>query len=141
MEIKTGVLLKDHTTMRIGGTARFMAEVLTPSNVATICKNAKSQNLPIFIIGGGSNLIAHDEGFNGIILHIGILGFEIISEDNNSTTIKIGAGENWDSVVKRSVDMSLTGIEAMSGIPGTTGAAPIQNIGAYGQEIANTLQS
>ncbi|MEI6228844.1 MAG: UDP-N-acetylmuramate dehydrogenase [Candidatus Saccharibacteria bacterium] len=141
MEIKTNIPLKDYTTMRIGGNARFMAEILTPTDVATICKNAKSQNLPIFVIGGGSNLIAHDEGFNGIIIHIGIPGFEIIYDDDNSTIVKIGAGENWDSVVKQTVDMSLTGIEAMSGIPGTTGAAPIQNIGAYGQEIANTLQS
>jgi len=141
MEIKTGVLLADYTTMKIGGVARFMAEVLTPTDVATICKNAKSQTLPIFVIGGGSNLIAHDEGFNGVIIHIGIPGFEIVSDDDNSTTIRIGAGENWDSIVKRSTDMNLSGVEAMSGIPGTTGAAPIQNIGAYGQEISDTLQS
>ena len=141
MEIITGVSLKNHTTMRIGGNARFMATASTTAEIATICRNAKSQNLPIFIIGGGSNLIAHDEGFNGIVIKPKISGFEKISEDDNSVTIKIGAGENWDNAVKRTVDMNLTGIEAMSAIPGTMGAAPVQNIGAYGQEIADTLQS
>jgi len=127
--------------MRLGGNARFVAEVETAEDVATVCKNAKSQNLPIFVIGDGSNLIAKDTGFNGIMIHIKIPGFEVISEDDTSTTIKIGAGENWDSTVEKCVDMNLSGIEAMSAIPGTVGATPIQNVGAYGQEIADTLQS
>ncbi len=127
--------------MRLGGQARFMTDIFKVEDIANICKNAKSQNLPIFIMGDGSNLIARDEGYNGIILRIKIPGFEKITDDINSTTIKIGAGENWDLVVKRAVDMNLSGIEAMSAIPGTAGAAPIQNVGAYGQEIADTLIS
>jgi UDP-N-acetylmuramate dehydrogenase len=141
MEIRTNIPLKNFTTMKIGGNARFVAEVHTPQEVAEICRKAKSQNLPIFIIGGGSNVIAKDEGFNGIIIRIRIPGFEVIADDINSTTIKIGAGEEWDSVVKRAVDADLSGIETMSGIPGTAGAAPVQNVGAYGQEIAETLES
>src|SRR5690606_20351746 len=86
-------------------------------------------------------VIARDEGFSGIVVHNRIPGFEILSDDASHTTVKIGAGENWDSVVKRTVDMNLSGIEAMSAIPGTAGAAPVQNVGAYGQEIADTLQS
>lgn len=141
MEIHTNIPLKNFLTMKIGGNARFMTEAHTPQEVAEIYHNAKKQSLPIFILGGGSNIIATDKGFDGIIVRIRIPGFEVIAEDDGYTTIKIGAGEDWDSVVKRTVDMHLSGIEAMSLIPGTAGAAPVQNMGAYGQEIADTLQS
>lgn len=141
MEIHTNIPLKNYTTMKIGGNARFMTEVRTPDEVAQVYRNAKSQKLPIFVLGGGSNVIAKDEGFNGIVIRMRIPGFEITAEDIHSTTIRIGAGEIWDSVVKRSVDMNLSGIETMSNIPGTAGAAPVQNVGAYGQDIADTLQS
>lgn len=127
--------------MRLGGPARFMAEAHTPQDVAQLYQNAHDASLPVFILGGGSNVIAHDEGYAGLIIRIRIPGFEIIKDDVNSTTIKIGAGESWDATVKRTVDMNLSGIEAMSAIPGTVGAAPVQNVGAYGQEIADTLQS
>ena len=141
MDIHTNIPLKDYTTMRLGGKTRFMAEVKSKEEIITVVNNAKSQNLPIFILGGGSNVIAKDEGFNGIVIRVRISGFEAIADDTVSTTIKIGVGENWDSIVKRTVDMGLGGIEAMSAIPGTVGAAPVQNVGAYGQEIADTLQS
>lgn len=141
MDIKTNIPLKDLTTMKLGGNASFVAEVHTKEEVAAICRDAKSKALPVFVIGGGSNIIVKDEGFNGIIIRMQIPGFEVIAEDDDSTTIRIGAGENWDSVVKRTVDMNLSGVEAMSAIPGTTGAGPVQNVGAYGQEIADTLQS
>lgn len=127
--------------MQLGGNARFMTEVHTPEEVATVYRNAKTQSLPVFVLGGGSNVVAKDEGFAGIIIRMRIPGFEIIADTLNSTTIRIGAGENWDETVKRTVEMRLTGIEALSAIPGTVGASPIQNIGAYGQEIANTLES
>lgn len=141
MEIHTNIPLKNFTTMKIGGNARFMTNVFTTKDIVNICQSAKSQKLPIFVLGGGSNVIVRDEGFNGIIVHMRIPGFEVIADDLNSTTIKIGAGENWDSIVKKTVDMNLGGIETMSNIPGTAGAAPVQNVGAYGQEIADTLQS
>jgi UDP-N-acetylmuramate dehydrogenase len=86
-------------------------------------------------------VIVRDEGFNGIVIHDRIPGFEVILDEPGASTLKIGAGENWDTVVKRTVDMNLTGIEAMSSIPGTAGAAPVQNVGAYGQEIADSLIS
>lgn len=127
--------------MRLGGNARFMTDVRTPEEMAEVCKNAHAQNLPIFILGGGSNIIVRDEGFNGIVARNRIAGFEIVSDEPNQTTIKVGAGENWDDVVKKTVEMNLSGIEAMSAIPGTAGAAPVQNVGAYGQEIAETLVS
>ena len=141
MDIHTNIPLKNYTTMRLGGNARFMTEVHTADDVAVVCNNAHTQNLPIFILGGGSNVIVRDEGFQGIIIRNRIPGFEVIADDSMGTTLKIGAGENWDEVVKRTVDMNLSGIEAMSTIPGTAGAAPVQNVGAYGQEIAETLVS
>jgi UDP-N-acetylmuramate dehydrogenase len=141
MEIHTNIPLKNYTTMRLGGNARFMTEAHTPEDIASVYRNAKTQNLPIFILGGGSNVIVHDEGFGGIVVRNRIPGFEIIDDQPSTTTIRIGAGENWDEVVKRTVDLNLNGIEAMSAIPGTAGAAPIQNVGAYGQEIADTLLS
>jgi UDP-N-acetylmuramate dehydrogenase len=141
MEIHTNIPLKNYTTMKIGGNARFMTEARTPDDIQKIYRNAKSQKLPIFILGGGSNVIVKDEGFSGIVIRMRIPGFEVVADDINNTTIKIGAGELWDSVVKRTVDMGLSGIETMSAIPGTAGATPIQNVGAFGQEIADTLQS
>jgi len=141
MDIHTNISLKNYTTMRLGGNARFMTDVRTPEEVAEVCRNARAQNLPIFVLGGGSNIIARDEGFNGIVIHNKIPGFDVLNDDASHVTIKIGAGENWDSVVQRTVDMNLSGIEAMSAIPGTAGAAPVQNVGAYGQEIADTFVS
>lgn len=141
MEIHTNIPLKNYTTMRLGGNARFMADARTPEEIAELSRNAQAQNLPLFVLGGGSNVIVHDEGFSGLVVRNRIPGFDILEEDSSHTVIRIGAGENWDDIVKRTVDMNLNGIEAMSAIPGTAGAAPIQNVGAYGQEIADTLIS
>lgn len=141
MNIQTNIPLKDFTTMRLGGPAKLLADARTPSDVRDLCLDAKQKNLPVFTIGGGSNLIGRDEGYDGLVIHIAIPGFEVIEDTAYTTTIKVGAGENWDGVVARTVTMSLTGVEAMSAIPGTAGAAPVQNVGAYGQEIAETLVS
>ncbi len=141
MEIHTNIPLKNYTTMKLGGPARFLAEAHSPGEVADLYKNALSRSIPVFVLGGGSNVIVGDSGFAGLIIRVRIPGFEMINDDINTTTIKIGAGESWDTVVKRTVDMRLSGIEAMSGIPGTVGGVPITNVGAYGQEIADTLQS
>jgi len=141
MDIHTNIPLKSLTTMKLGGPAKYFAEAHTVQELHELYQDAQSKNVPIFILGGGSNVIAHDEGYQGLILRMKIPGFEVVADDLYSTTIKVGAGEMWDDVVKRTVDMRLTGIEAMSAIPGTTGGAPVQNIGAYGQEIADTLVS
>jgi len=141
MDIHTNIPLKNLTTMKLGGPAKYFAEAHTVEELIQIHQDAQSKNIPVFILGGGSNVIAHDEGFNGLIIRMKIAGFEVIADDLYFTTIKIGAGEIWDEVVKRTVEMRLTGIEAMSAIPGSAGAAPVQNIGAYGQEISETLVS
>lgn len=141
MDVRTAISLKNYTTMRLGGVARFMAPANSLEDVATIYRNAKAQGLPIFVLGGGSNVLVSDEGFNGVVLLNRIKGFEVLHDDKSTATIKIGAGETWDEVVERTVEMGLSGIEALSMIPGTAGAAPVQNIGAYGQEVADTLES
>ncbi|MDB5165744.1 MAG: UDP-N-acetylpyruvoylglucosamine reductase [Candidatus Saccharibacteria bacterium] len=141
MDIRTDIPLKSYTTMKLGGPARFMGEAQTPQDIATIYHNARPKNLPIFILGGGSNLIVRDEGYPGIVVRNLIKGFTVIEDTPQYTTFEIGAGENWDETVKRTVELHLTGIEALSAIPGTVGAAPVQNIGAYGQEVADSLIS
>lgn len=141
MNIQTNIPLKNFTTMRLGGPARYFADAHTPEDVRNLVLGAKKQGLPVFIIGGGSNLIAHSNGYNGLVIRIRIPGFDITEDTSSTTTIAIGAGEIWDSVVERTVAMRLSGIEAMSAIPGTAGAAPVQNVGAYGQEISETLVS
>jgi len=127
--------------MKLGGEARYMATADSASDVVSLYRNARKENLPIFVLGGGSNVITHDEVFEGIVLLNKIKGFEVISETDETTDVKIGAGEVWDEVVEKAIELGLQGIEAMSGIPGTAGAAPVQNVGAYGQEIADTLIS
>lgn len=141
MDVHTNIPLKNYTTMRLGGNTRFMADAHTPDEAAVAYRNAKQQNIPVFILGGGSNVIARDTGFSGLVIRSRIPGFELIEDTASYSVLRIGAGENWDAVVKRTVDMNLNGIEAMSAIPGTAGAAPVQNVGAYGQEIADTLLS
>jgi UDP-N-acetylmuramate dehydrogenase len=139
MDIHTNIPLKNYLTMKLGGNARFMTDATTPEELAAACKNARVNGVPFFILGSGSNVIASDSGFAGIIIRNRIPGFEVIEDTPSTTTIKIGAGENWDETVAKTVEMGLSGIEAMSAIPGTVGAAPVQNVGAYGQEIADTL--
>ena len=141
MEIHTNIPLKNFVTMRLGGNARFMTDVRSIDEIIAIIDRAAAQNLPFYILGGGSNTIVHDEGFNGIVIRNRIMGQEILSETPSEVSIKVGAGEQWDEFVKKTVDMHLIGIEALSGIPGTVGAAPVQNVGAYGQEVAETIVS
>ena len=141
MDVMTNISLKQYTTMKLGGEARYMATADSPGDVVSLYRNARKENLPIFVLGGGSNVITHDEVFEGIVLLNKIKGFEVISETDETTDVKIGAGEVWDEVVEKAIGLGLQGIEAMSGIPGAAGAAPVQNVGAYGQEIADTLIS
>lgn len=141
MNVQTNIPLSTLTTMKLGGKANYVIDVTTRDELRQAYQNAKKLGQPVYIIGGGSNLIVHDDGFAGIIIHNKIPGITITSDDHESTTITAGGGEIWDDLVKYSVDLNLSGIEAMSGIPGTVGAAPVQNIGAYGQELGDTFVS
>ncbi len=141
MDVRMSIPLKNFTTMKLGGKARFMVTVTSVDEAVTAYQNAKKQNIPIFILGGGSNVLARDEGYPGLVILNRIMGFEVLSDDKSSVLIRVGAGEVWDEVVERVVERGLSGIETLSAIPGTAGAAPVQNIGAYGQEVADTLVS
>lgn len=127
--------------MRLGGTAAYLLEVHTRQEVQRAVTWAKENNLPVLLIGDGSNIVWRDEGFPGLLLVNKIMGFEERQEEGENYYFTIGAGENWDSVVARTVERGMTGIECLSLIPGTAGATPVQNVGAYGQEIAQTLVS
>lgn len=139
INIVQNVGLGDYSTMRLGGKASFLCEVMTRMEVLEALSWAQERNLPVQMIGGGSNIIWRDEGFSGLIIVNKLLKFELFDEDETNTYLTVGSGEPWDSVVERSVQAGLSGIEALSLIPGTAGATPIQNVGAYGQEIAQTL--
>ena len=141
VDIQINIPLSTLTTMRIGGKANYVATVTSVEELQQLYQNSKNLGQPVYVIGGGSNLIAHDEGFPGTIILNRIKGIEILDDNPSTTTIAAGGGEIWDSLVKYTVDLELQGIEAMSGIPGTVGAAPVQNIGAYGQELADTFIS
>jgi UDP-N-acetylmuramate dehydrogenase len=139
MDIKHAVSLADHSTMGLGGPALHLVEVTDRNQVQQAVAWATAQKVPVVMIGVGSNIIWNDSGFPGLVIVNKILGYEAYEEDDTNTYLTIGAGEPWDAVVARSVEAGLTGIEALSLIPGTAGATPVQNVGAYGQEIAQTL--
>lgn len=141
MQIQENIDLKDYLTMKLGGAASYFIIVKSIEEVQSALKFATDNSFPYFIIGGGSNIVATDEPYDGVIIHPVIMGFEITNDTPEDSTIKIGAGETWDYVVERAVILGLQGIEAMSAIPGLAGAAPVQNVGAYGQEIADTFIS
>lgn len=132
----THVPLAPLTTFELGGPARFFAECSADTDLIAALDFAETHDLPLFILGGGSNVLVGDAGFPGLVLRLHPT--ENIVEDHGRFTI--AAGSIWDRVVARLVENGWTGIECLSGIPGTMGAAPVQNIGAYGQEIADTLQ-
>jgi len=125
--------------MGLGGMAANLVEVTDRMQVLEALSWAQSHQLPAVMIGGGSNIIWQDSGFPGLVIINKLLHYEAFQEDDTNTYLTVGAGEPWDSVVERSVAAGLTGIEALSLVPGTAGATPIQNVGAYGQEISQTL--
>lgn len=127
--------------MGLGGAAAYLLEVRDRMVVPEAYAWARSRALPVLMIGGGSNIVWRDEGFSGLVLINKIERFETYDEDETNAFLTIGAGENWDKVVERGVTAGLTGIEALSLIPGTAGATPVQNVGAYGQEISDVLVS
>ncbi|MEO8065316.1 MAG: UDP-N-acetylmuramate dehydrogenase [Candidatus Doudnabacteria bacterium] len=133
-------LLSELTTFRIGGPAEYYVSVPNLAELRIALDFAKSGKLSVFILGGGSNLLVSDQGFRGLVISLDIKSFEV-TETAGGAELKIGAGENWDAVVERSISMNLWGIENLSDIPGSMGAAPVQNIGAYGQEVSQTIKS
>lgn len=141
MDIQHNVSLKDYSTMRLGGNVSNVADIKNRQQLAEALAWAEERQLPVIMIGGGSNIYWQDEGFDGLLLVNKIPGFKIEKSEDGSFLVTAGAGEIWDEVVARTTKEGLSGIEALSLIPGTAGATPIQNVGAYGQDISQTLVS
>ena len=136
MKIRENVPISELTTMRLGGPARFVIEIESQDEVVEAFDFVNDKGLPFYILGGGANTIGHDEGFDGAIIINKMTGVTV-----SGNKVYAFGGEEWDNVVEKACEKNLTGIEALSKIPGTAGAAPVQNIGAYGQDISKVLKS
>ena len=134
MQVLEEVSLAPYTTFKIGGPARWFAQAENEDDIAAGIAFADQRRLPLFILGGGSNLLVSDAGFPGLVLHIALHGITL-----NQEKISAAAGEDWDGLVAFAVNSGLAGFECLSGIPGTVGGTPVQNVGAYGQEVAQTI--
>ena len=130
--------LAPHCTLRIGGPARYLVEATDEATVAEAVRWAASRALPVRVLGGGSNLVIADEGVDGLVLRIALRGLTT-REIPGAVEVTAAAGEPWDEFVRHTVERGWAGLECLSGIPGLVGATPIQNVGAYGQEVSDTL--
>ncbi len=139
MQIQENVPLAPLTTIGIGGPARFFLRAKNVDEIREALAWARDRSLPTFILGGGSNLLVSDAGFDGLVVLVDLRGTSIESADGDYAMVKVAAGEPWDPFVAFAVKREFAGIECLSGIPGLTGATPIQNVGAYGQEVSETI--
>jgi UDP-N-acetylmuramate dehydrogenase len=138
MQFLEEVPLAPYTTFQIGGPARWFAEAASEDDIAAGFAFAAERKLPLFILGGGSNLLVSDSGFSGLVLRIALRGIRS-TEESGRSIISAAAGEDWDGLVAYAVAAGLAGVECLSGIPGTVGGTPVQNVGAYGQEVSQTI--
>ncbi len=142
-ELPGEVLLRDRTTLRLGGPARRFVEATTEQELLAEVRSADAAGIPLLLLAGGSNLVVADEGFPGTVLAVATRGVhpEAGADDASceGAAVRVAAGEDWDALVARAVTSGWVGVEALSGIPGSVGATPVQNVGAYGQEVAETI--
>jgi UDP-N-acetylmuramate dehydrogenase len=129
------------TTLELGGPARWLAEVAEERDVAEALALAEARRLPALVLGGGSNVVLPDAGFPGLVIRMGLRGIQQQGAAGGDVLIEAAAGEPWDALVAETVTRGLAGLECLSGIPGQVGATPIQNVGAYGQEVADTIRA
>lgn len=139
------VLLADHTTLHLGGPARHFVVAGTEAELVDAVRRADEAGEPLLVLGGGSNLVVADSGFDGTVVQVATTGVVPDVEGDDASCggvlVTVAAGESWDELVATAVERDWVGIEALSGIPGSVGATPIQNVGAYGQEVAQTIAS
>ncbi len=144
MTIQENVPLAPLTTMQVGGPARYFAELRREDEVREAAQFARSRDLRLFVAGGGSNLVVADSGWPGLVLRIAIGGIatpNVTDATGTAVLFSVGAGVNWDDFVAQAVVQNCAGVECLSGIPGSVGGTPVQNVGAYGQEVADTIES
>jgi len=140
MKIEENINLSEKTTIKLGGRAKYFTKCENTAEIKLALEYAKKNSLPKLILGGGSNIVFSDSGYSGLIIKTTGTEIKIISETNESVEIYVSAGTEWDKFVEWSVENGFTGVECLSGIPGCTGAVPIQNVGAYGQEVSSTIK-
>ena len=142
MLLQENVALAPLTTFKIGGPARYFAEARSIGEVQEAVALARARALPLFVLGGGSNLVVADAGWPGLVLKVAISGIErTASGEDGKALFEVGAGESWDRFVSYAVMAQCAGVECLSGIPGSVGGTPVQNVGAYGQEVSETIES
>jgi UDP-N-acetylmuramate dehydrogenase len=141
--LQENIPLAPLTTFKIGGPAKYYVEAATPGEVQEAVTFARARDLPLFVLGGGSNLVVSDAGWPGLVLKVALQGIEQRAghDENGSVIFDAGAGESWDRFVSHTVMARCAGVECLSGIPGSVGGTPVQNVGAYGQEVADTICS
>ncbi len=140
-KIEENVPLAELTTLKIGGKARFFIAVKNEAEIIEAIQFAAQNQLKIFILGGGSNVLIADEGFDGLVLQLALKGISNSQEKDGLVRLTVGAGADWDEFVALCVEKNLQGVECLSGIPGFIGGTPVQNVGAYGQEVSETIVS
>ena len=134
-------LLANHTTLRVGGPVADFVVAATEAELIAAVRDADERGKPVLVLGGGSNVVVSDSGFDGRVVAVRTAGVHSDADACGGAVVRVAAGEVWDDLVTRSVDNGWVGVEALSGIPGLVGAAPIQNVGAYGQEVSQTIAS
>ncbi|MGW7679630.1 UDP-N-acetylmuramate dehydrogenase [Kribbella sp. NPDC054772] len=139
--MRTHVSLADYTTLRIGGSADKFIEVTTEDDLITAVRDADAAGEPVLLLSGGSNVVIGDDGFRGTVVKVATSGIRVDADMCSGAMVRIAAGEDWDGVVQRAIAEEWSGLESMSGIPGLAGSTPVQNVGAYGHEVAETVAS
>jgi UDP-N-acetylmuramate dehydrogenase len=138
VDVTEQVLLADYTTLRLGGKASRFTVADGDDQLVAIVRDADAEGEPVLVLGGGSNLVVADEGYPGVVVQMAAGGVSVAGA-GDAVEVTVGAGQDWDELVRWSIAEGLSGIECLSGIPGVTGATPIQNVNAYGQEVAQTI--
>ncbi len=141
LAIRENVSLAELTTIKIGGKARFFYSAQTEDEIIEAVQFAELNRLKIFLLGGGSNILIADEGFDGLVLQIALKGISTFAKEDGRIYVTVSAGEDWDQFVAFCVKKNFAGVECLSGIPGLVGGTPVQNVGAYGQEVSETIVS
>ena len=141
MHIEEDKPLAPFTALGVGGPARWFAQAASEEDVAEAAAWARERALPLFVLGGGSNLLVSDAGFNGLVVRVALRGVAVVepAQDSGQRIYQAAAGEDWDGFVERAVQDNCAGVECLAGIPGTIGGTPVQNVGAYGQDVASAI--
>lgn len=139
--IRAEVSLAPLTTLELGGCARYFADAHRVEEIVRALAWANSQKLSVLVLGGGSNMLVSDDGVDALVLRVANRGVKVLSETDSTVLVRVAAGERWDDFVRHCVEQRWLGVECLSGIPGTVGATPVQNVGAYGQEVSERIHS